>query len=96
MPRLRAWLKMPRTVLFPRCSTRLLAGPIAIMAYKAVNTLDSTFGYKNPTYREFGWFSARLDDLANFIPARLTGILIPVAALFLNLNAVQVLSDIRA
>lgn len=67
----------------------VIGGPIAIMAYKAVNTLDSTFGYKNPTYREFGWFSARLDDVANFIPARLTGVLIPVAAFILNLNAVQ-------
>jgi adenosylcobinamide-phosphate synthase len=67
----------------------VIGGPIAIMAYKAVNTLDSTFGYKNPKYIEFGWFSARLDDLANFIPARLTGILIPVAALILNLNAVR-------
>jgi adenosylcobinamide-phosphate synthase len=67
----------------------VIGGPIAIMAYKAVNTLDSTFGYKNPKYLEFGWFSARLDDLANFIPARLTGILIPVAALILNLDAVQ-------
>jgi adenosylcobinamide-phosphate synthase len=67
----------------------VIGGPIAIMAYKAVNTLDSTFGYKNPKYLEFGWFSARLDDLANFIPARLTGFLIPMAALILNLNVVQ-------
>jgi adenosylcobinamide-phosphate synthase len=67
----------------------VIGGPIAIMAYKAVNTLDSTFGYKNPKYLEFGWFSARLDDLVNFIPARLTGILIPVAAFILNLNVVQ-------
>ncbi len=66
-----------------------IGGPIAIMIYKAVNTLDSTFGYNNPRYREFGWFSAKLDDLANFIPARLTGILIPFAAFILNLNAAQ-------
>jgi adenosylcobinamide-phosphate synthase len=67
----------------------VIGGPIAIMAYKAVNTLDSTFGYKNPKYSEFGWFSAKLDDWANFIPARLTGILIPFAAFVLNLNAVR-------
>ncbi len=67
----------------------VIGGPVAIMAYKAINTLDSTFGYKNPTYREFGWLSAKLDDWVNFIPARLTGILIPIAAFILNLNAVQ-------
>lgn len=50
------------------------------MAYKAVNTLDSMVGYKNDKYINFGWASARLDDLANFIPARLTGILIVIAA----------------
>lgn len=58
----------------------IIGGPVGIMAYKAVNTLDSTFGYKNDRYREFGWASARLDDAANFLPARLTGILVPVAA----------------
>lgn len=57
-----------------------IAGPPGIMAYKAVNTLDSTFGYKNERWLEFGWASARLDDLANFIPSRLTAILVPVAA----------------
>ncbi len=66
-----------------------IGGPVGIMAYKAINTLDSTFGYKNPKYLEFGWFSARLDDLMNFIPSRVAGILIPVAALILNLNAGQ-------
>ena len=54
------------------------------LAYKAVNTLDSMVGYKNQQYRELGWASARLDDLFNYIPARLTGLLIPVAAFFYN------------
>jgi adenosylcobinamide-phosphate synthase len=49
--------------------------PLA-MAYKAINTLDSMVGYKNATYINFGWASARLDDIANYIPARLTGLLI--------------------
>jgi adenosylcobinamide-phosphate synthase len=49
--------------------------PLAI-AYKAINTLDSMVGYKNEKYLSFGWAAARLDDLANFIPARLTGLLI--------------------
>jgi adenosylcobinamide-phosphate synthase len=56
--------------------------PLA-MTYKAVNTLDSMVGYKNDRYRHFGWASARLDDILNFIPARITGILI-VAATFLS------------
>jgi adenosylcobinamide-phosphate synthase len=55
--------------------------PLA-MTYKAVNTLDSMVGYKNEEYRDFGWASARLDDIANFIPARITGLLI-VAATFI-------------
>lgn len=50
----------------------LLAGPVGMMAYKAINTLDSMFGYKNERYLEFGWCAARMDDVANFIPARLT------------------------
>jgi adenosylcobinamide-phosphate synthase len=53
------------------------------MAYKAANTLDSMVGYKNEKYLNFGWASARFDDILNFIPARITGfILIPIAALF--------------
>jgi adenosylcobinamide-phosphate synthase len=63
-----------------------LAGPLGAMLYKAVNTLDSTFGYKNERYREFGWASAKLDDLANYVPARLTAMIIPVAAVILQLS----------
>jgi len=54
------------------------------MAYKAVNTLDSMVGYKNEKYKDFGWASAKIDDAANFIPARLTGILIVIASLLLR------------
>lgn len=60
-----------------------LAGPVGAIAYRAVNTLDSTFGYKHGRYREFGWASARLDDLANYAPARLTAPLICAAAFLL-------------
>ncbi len=60
----------------------ILFGPVGMFVYKAMNTLDSTFGYKNERYLEFGWASAKIDDAANFIPARLTGLLVPVAAFF--------------
>jgi adenosylcobinamide-phosphate synthase len=62
----------------------VLAGPVGIITYKAVSTLDSTFGYKNDRYKEFGWASAKLDDIAAFIPSRLTGLIVPIAALFLK------------
>ncbi|WP_136524683.1 adenosylcobinamide-phosphate synthase CbiB [Geomonas ferrireducens] len=58
----------------------MLGGPALAIAYKAVNTLDSMVGYKNERYLEFGWASARFDDLANFIPARLTGLLMVLVA----------------
>lgn len=56
--------------------------PFAVM-YKMINTLDSMVGYKNETYREFGMASARIDDMANYIPARLSVVMITVAAWFL-------------
>lgn len=55
-------------------------GPVLAVAYKAVSTLDSTFGYRNERYLSFGWASARLDDLVAWIPARLTFPLIVLAA----------------
>jgi adenosylcobinamide-phosphate synthase len=57
----------------------LLFGLPGIAAYKAVNTLDSMIGYRNARYEDFGKFAARLDDAANWIPARLTGLAIAVA-----------------
>jgi adenosylcobinamide-phosphate synthase len=57
-----------------------LGGAPWALAYKAVNTLDSMVGYRNERYLRFGWASARLDDVANFIPARIAGILMPLAA----------------
>lgn len=62
----------------------ILGGPPLGMAYKAVNTLDSMVGYKNERYLALGWASAKLDDIANYIPARITGIFLIVAAVFLR------------
>ena len=59
-------------------------GPALAMAYKAVSTLDSTFGYKNERYAQFGWASAKLDDLAAWIPARITFPLVALAALLIG------------
>jgi adenosylcobinamide-phosphate synthase len=53
----------------------LIGGAPLALLYRAANTCDSMAGYKNEKYLEFGWASARLDDLLNFIPARLTGLL---------------------
>jgi adenosylcobinamide-phosphate synthase len=56
-----------------------VAGLPGMLAYKAVNTLDSMVGHKSERYRAFGWASARFDDLVNLVPARLTGALLCVA-----------------
>ena len=66
-------------VIAPLCYL-LVGGPVLALAYKAVNTLDSMVGYKNERYHQFGWAGARLDDLANWLPARITGILLVLAA----------------
>ena len=66
----------------------LLAGGAAFgVFYKAVNTMDSMIGYKNSRYLYFGRAAALLDDLINFIPARIAGLLIVIAAYFLQLDA---------
>jgi adenosylcobinamide-phosphate synthase len=58
-----------------------LAGPVGMWVYKSINTLDSMVGYRNERYLRFGWASARADDLANWLPARLTWLLVSLAAL---------------
>lgn len=62
------------------------AAPLAY-AFKAVSTLDSMVGYKNEKYLNLGWAAAKLDDAANYLPARLSGLLIPLSALLLGKNA---------
>jgi adenosylcobinamide-phosphate synthase len=64
-----------------------LGGPVAGMAFKAVSTLDSMVGYKNERYLQLGWASARMDDLVNFIPARLTALLMIVGSPLIGLSA---------
>jgi adenosylcobinamide-phosphate synthase len=59
----------------------ILLGLPGMLAYKAVNTLDSMIGHRSPRYLAFGFAAARLDTIANFIPARLAGIIFALAAL---------------
>lgn len=59
----------------------ILLGLPGLFVYKTVNTLDSMIGHLSPRYRSFGWAAARLDDLLNLIPARLSGLLLAAAAL---------------
>ncbi len=61
----------------------LLGGAPLALAYKAVNTLDSMVGHRSERYADFGYASARLDDLANWVPARLTALSMWLAALAL-------------
>lgn len=61
-----------------------LGGPVLGMIYKAVNTMDSMVGYRNDKYMDFGRAAARLDDAVNFIPARISGLLMVATAFFLG------------
>jgi adenosylcobinamide-phosphate synthase len=58
----------------------LLFGAPGALAYRAVNTLDSMVGHPEPPYTELGWASARLDDLVNLVPSRITVLLVAVAS----------------
>ena len=57
-----------------------IGGPALAMAYKAINTLDSMVGYKDKRYIDFGRTSARLDDIANYVPARIAAIILPMSS----------------
>jgi adenosylcobinamide-phosphate synthase len=65
----------------------LIGGIPLAFVYRAVNTMDSMLGYRNEKYIDFGKVAARLDDIANYIPARLTGLFIVVAAGILGFDA---------
>lgn len=72
----------------------LIGGAPLAMAYRAINTLDSMLGYKNERYINFGKASARLDDAANYIPARLTGFLILATSWLLRMNTKGAITSI--
>ncbi len=63
-----------------------LGGGVLGIAYKAINTMDSMVGYKNERFLHYGRCAARLDDAANFLPARLSGVLLCLAAPLVGLN----------
>ncbi len=64
----------------------MIGGAPLALTYKAINTLDSMIGYRDEKYFYFGWFAARLDDVANFIPARITGALLVISSFVLRKN----------
>ena len=64
-----------------------VGGAPAAMTFKAINTLDSMVGHRTDRYLRFGWASARLDDLVNFVPARLSRLLFPLAAWICGLDS---------
>lgn len=63
-----------------------IGGPVLAMGYKAVNTLDSMVGYLTPEYKEIGYVSAKIDDLCNLIPARISFLLLGLSSILLNMN----------
>ncbi|UOG28940.1 adenosylcobinamide-phosphate synthase CbiB [Leptospira noguchii] len=64
----------------------VFGGPAWAMLYRSINTLDSLFGYKNKKYLRFGSFPARMDDLANYLPARITSYILVFSSFFLGYN----------
>lgn len=71
----------------------LIGGVPLAFLYRSVNTLDSMVGYKNAKYGDFGMVAARVDDVFNYIPARITGLLLILAAFLLNYNVRGTLSS---
>ncbi|WP_022749169.1 adenosylcobinamide-phosphate synthase CbiB [Lachnobacterium bovis] len=63
-----------------------IGGPVLGFTYKAINTLDSMIGYKNEKYCTFGTFAAKLDDIVNYLPSRISAILMIVSCVFLGKN----------
>ena len=72
-------------VIAPLFYVGIGGAPLAFL-YKAINTMDSMFGYKNDKYIDFGYFPAKLDDVFNYIPARLSGYFIVIVSFVLGLD----------
>src|SRR5919202_3862748 len=72
-----------------------VAGLPGLLAYKAANTADSMIGHKTPRHRAFGFAAARLDDLLNLVPARISGLLVALAAALLGARAGAALRAMR-
>jgi adenosylcobinamide-phosphate synthase len=72
-----------------------VAGVPGLLAYRAINTLDAMVGHRSPRYERFGWAAARLDDVANVVPARVTGLLVALAAPVVGGSAGQALDVLR-
>ncbi len=72
-----------------------LGGPVLGMAFKAASTLDSMIGYLNERYRDVGWFAAKADDVWNYVPARLTALLMVLAAFPLGLDGRRAFRTVR-
>jgi len=69
----------------------IIGGAPLAMAYKMINTLDSMIGYKNEKYLHFGKVAARIDDIANFIPSRISVLIISISARILGMKGSQAL-----
>lgn len=77
------------SIVAPTEQTAVIAAAMGAIGYKAVNTMDSIFGYRNDEYIQFGRAAAKLDDVVNFIPARISVILILLAGLITGKDAVN-------
>ena len=73
----------------------LLGGPVLLWGFKAANTLDSMVGYMDETYRDIGWSSAKLDDILNYIPARLTALRMILAAFLTGMDGPNAFRIVR-
>ena len=72
-----------------------LGGPVLLWAFKAASTLDSMVGYLEEKYRDIGWSSAKLDDVLNYVPARITALLMCAAAYLTGLDGKNALRIVR-
>lgn len=72
-----------------------IGGPVLLWSFKAANTLDSMVGYLDEKYRDIGWSSARLDDIFNYVPARITAGLMCLSAFFTGMDGKNALRIVR-